>query len=362
MIEFKISFALNITAFTMKKIFALLMLFSLTLSAAFSQSEAANDYSFFDLIEKEQIQNIEIFADLEELVVKKSRTETPARVFIRIDGKRQMLKANVNVRGKFRTRVCDFPPLKINFKKSSLQTLVGKPEFDKYKIVTHCLEDEGEAIINLQKEAAVYKMYNEVTPYSYRVHEIKITYTDIHDPSWEITAPAFIIESNKQLEDRMNGEFVDTLGLTADQFDTESLENLMLFNYMIGNADWDIRVGRNVKMLWVEEQKLFIPVAYDFDFCSFVAPSYLRLFTSLGQKKWNDRIFVSPFNGEPTLNDNLIYFEELRPRFNSIIRSMDRIYESDLQRIRVFMNTFYNKHLDSLRSLEVFEEKTQVLR
>ena len=57
-----------------------------------------------------------------------------------------------------------------------------------------------------------------------------------------------------------------------------------------------------------------------------------------------------------------MYFEELRPRFNSIIRSMDRIYESDMQRIRVFMNTFYNKHVDSLRSLEVFEEKTQVLR
>ena len=117
MTEFKVSFVINITAYTMRKLFALLMLFSLTITTASSQSEIANDYSFFDLIEKEQIKNIEIFADLEELVVKKSRTETPARVFIRINGKRQMLKANVSVRGKFRTRVCDFPPLKINFKK-----------------------------------------------------------------------------------------------------------------------------------------------------------------------------------------------------------------------------------------------------
>ena len=61
----------------MRKLFVLLMLFSLTISTAFSQSEVANDYSFFDLLEKEQIQNIEIFADLEELIVKKSRTETP---------------------------------------------------------------------------------------------------------------------------------------------------------------------------------------------------------------------------------------------------------------------------------------------
>lgn len=332
------------------------------ISSAFAQAENSNQYSFFDLLQIKEVQNIEIFADLEELTVKKSRTESDARVVVRIDGKRKVLKAGINVRGKFRTRVCDFPPLKINFKKSSLETIVGRPKFDKYKIVTHCLDNKDEAIINLQKEATVYKLYNEVTDFSYRIHEFTITYTDIHDPSWSIEAPAFIIESNKQLEDRLDGEFSDTLGLTADQFEQDALENLMLFNYMIGNADWDIRVGRNVKMLWLNDEQIFVPIAYDFDFSSFVAPSYLRLFTSLGQKKWNDRIFVSPFKQRPILNDNLLYFEELRPTFDLIIKSMDKIHETDLQRIKGFINTFYNKDSDHLRSLNQFDGKSQVLR
>jgi len=346
----------------MKHILVFLFGFIFSAASILAQVNDNMELSFFDLIKKEEVKNIEIFADLEELVVKKSRTESSARVFVRINGERHALKANINVRGKFRTRVCDFPPLKLNFKKSSLQTLVGAPQFDKYKIVSHCLDNLDEAIINLQKEAAVYKMYNEVTPYSYRVYELEITYIDIHDPSWTIKAPAFIIESNKQFEARLEGEFMDTLGLTSQAFDNESLDNLMLFNYMIGNADWDIRVGRNVKMFWLESKKVFIPVAYDFDFCSFVAPSYLRLFTSLGQKKWNDRIFVSPFEGYSTLSDNLNYFESIRPKFDSIIRSMDRISETDLQRIKTFINTFYNKSFRDLRSMEILEENNQVLR
>jgi hypothetical protein len=346
----------------MKYIFAFSLMFIFNCSSLSAQTDLDAELSIFDLLQEKQVENIEIFADLEELVVKKSRTESSARIFVRVDGKRHMLKAELSVRGKFRTRVCDFPPLKINFKKSSLQELVGAPKYDKYKLVSHCLDNMDEAVINLQKEATVYKMYNEVTPYSFRVHELTITYTDIHDPSWSIEAPAFIIESNKQFEDRMSGEFIDTLGLTAKQIETDALENLMLFNYMIGNADWDIRVGRNVKLLWVEEKSTFIPVAYDFDFCSFVAPSYLRLFTSLGQKKWNDRILVSPFDGHSTLGDNLIFFEELKSRFDSLIRKMDKISETDYDRIKTFINSFYNKSIEDLRTMNTMKENIQVLR
>src|SRR6187401_2642232 len=63
----------------------------------------------------------------------------------------------LTLRGKYRRLKCSFPPLLLNFKKSTLKKLeLGND--DEIKLVTHCLEGpEGQS--NLQEERMIYQVY-----------------------------------------------------------------------------------------------------------------------------------------------------------------------------------------------------------
>ena len=322
--------------------------FCLVFNSLESQVSVYPDLSFFDVLIQENIEKIEILTDLEALTVNNSRAEVPSSLLIRSSSGKMMFKGSLNVRGKFRARICDFPPLKLDLEKSTLKPVFGKYTFDKYKIVTHCLNNLEEAYANLEKERLVYEMYNGFSEYSYRVHALYIVYKDIHDPNWVIEAPAFIIESNKQLEDRLHGELIDTLGLKASTVHVESLQKVVAFNYMIGNADWNFAANRNVKLLWSYTEEIFIPIPYDFDFSSIVAPSYLRLHTHLGQKKWDDRVFINPFNNAMCLQSSYFQLETAKEQFYELIDGLYYVQRYDKMRIRNFLDEFFVLETNSL--------------
>lgn len=322
--------------------------FCLVFNPLESQVSVYPDLSFFDVLIQEDIKKVEIYTDLEALTVNKSRAEVPTSVLLRSSSGKMMFKGSLNVRGKFRARICDFPPLKLDLKKSTLKPVFGKYTFDKYKIVTHCMNNLEEAYANLEKERLVYEMYNGFSEYSYRVHSIQIVYKDIHDPNWVIEAPAFIIESNKQLEDRLNGELMDTLGLRANAVHVETLQKVVAFNYMIGNADWNLAANRNVKLLWSSTEEVFIPIPYDFDFSSIVAPSYLRLQSHLGQKKWDDRVFINPFSPNRCLQSSYFQLETGKEGFIELIDGLYYVQRYDKLRILNFLDEFFVLESNSL--------------
>ena len=333
------------------KLIALILSLNFISTALLSQTTAVAPGSFFDQMIEENTEKIEIFTDLEELLVKKSREEVNAFLVLNMNGKPVKVDAKLSVRGKYRARVCDFPPVKLNLKKSSLKEIVTEYKFDKYKIVSHCLNDLAEAKANLEKEKLTYEMYEAFTPYSYRTHNLEIVYRDIHDSSWKVKAPAFIIESNKQLEDRLDGELIDTLGLTMDNMDIEAVEDMVLFNFMIGNLDWDLTTNKNVKFLWLEDKKKFVPISYDFDFTSFVAPSYLKLFPNMGQTKWDDRVFKLPESEGVDLSDNIDRLYRLKKSYYSMLRTARHIQEKDELRMRKFLDSFFDVLIYDLKSV-----------
>merc|ERR1712065_112318 len=53
-----------------------------------------------------------------------------------------------------------------------------------------------------------------------------------------------------------------------------SLDKLVLFQYMIGNLDWEIGKQHNIKLLRGANNGLPVAVPYDFDYAGFVDASY----------------------------------------------------------------------------------------
>jgi hypothetical protein len=166
-------------------------------------------------------------------------------------------------RGITRKRICEFPPIKLKFYSDSLEVM-GYSHFNTYKLVTHCIESLEELVI---REYLTYKLYNHFTDNSFRVQLVNIRY---EDESGKIDASphyAFIIEEDEELANRLGAALVEDPIKTIDR---QQYAEMVVFQYMIGNTDWNLTGGHNMKWIKSVNVESPTPVPYDFDFCGLV--------------------------------------------------------------------------------------------
>ena len=228
--------------------------------------------SIFDLMGGEEIIKLTIDIDLDSVIAQRRKDETLATSvsFTDKEGQPYTLDVKLAMRGRFRRGHCSVPPLKLDFKKKDLEDN-GLARFDDYKLVTHCVSDMKSAKELIIREYLAYKMYNELTKYSYRVQLVQITYrspnTGKEDEQW-----GFLIEDTSELSARLGLEKLDYMALSKDSIQTQSLKVVSVFQKMIGNPDWGIDPTKNVK--YFRKEGKIILVAYDFDFSLFVDAPY----------------------------------------------------------------------------------------
>ena len=124
--------------------------------------------------------------------------------------------------------------------------------------------DEEQSDQTLLKEYWAYQLYQQITPNSFKVHLVKIIYRNTNKPEESTEHFAFLIENNQELADRIGGEMVSRFGVTPTKIDETSYHQAMMFNYMIGNLDWNIMHQRNVKYIQKDTSSPLIIVPYDF--------------------------------------------------------------------------------------------------
>ena len=174
---------------------------------------------------------------------------------------------------------CSFPPLRVE--------IAGNPEdtslFDHQggiKLVTHCnsaLEYEQYVL----REYLAYRLYNLITPESFRVRLLRVTYRD--QGHHFATRWGFFIEDGDDAARRlglreMEAERIDAAGLSPD-----AAARVALFQYMIGNTDWDITAGpagtqccHNARLVAPSQGATsgIIALPYDFDNAGLVGAPY----------------------------------------------------------------------------------------
>lgn len=250
--------------------------------------------SIFDILYHEQkAVNVTIKTQIKNLVANKLDDESvPAEIsFKDKNGVDRKFEMKLEKRGKFRLRQCYFPPLKLDFKKPDLRA-AGLSDYDDMKLVTHCLEDPKKGKENVVREFLVYKLYNLLTPYSYRVQMIKILYEDEDEKVSEVKAYGFLIEDTKEMADRLNGEVVETFNLKPEEMLLDNFQLQSLFQYLIGNADWDLGMLRNIKVLSSFSDEKLYAIPYDFDFSGLVNADYAIPNPDYGLFSVRDRVFL----------------------------------------------------------------------
>jgi hypothetical protein len=235
--------------------------------------------SLFDLMSYREVLPVTIYADLDTVRSYRSKRGevTAIMTFEDPNGKLLTWEMDIEMRGKFRRSYCFVPPLKFNFRKSQLKK-ANLANFDDMDVVTPCMWDSTLAKELILKEYLVYKMYNNLSPDSYRVQTIQMTFknpqTGKEDKVW-----GFLIEDTAELSARIEAEKLDTMIISPEAFEPESFYKVYAFQSMIGNVDWGVRPVKNIKIF--QRGETLIPVPYDFDFSAIVNAPYSRISINL---------------------------------------------------------------------------------
>jgi hypothetical protein len=313
--------------------------------AAFSQLPAQQQSIFDKLSEGDEILSISIETDLEALISERTSADALPATLRFADAQKQKFTEEIKVsaRGKFRRRVCDFPPVRLNFSKSSLRQQGYEAKFDKLKLVTHCLDDRDASQDNILKEYLIYKMYNELTPYSLRVQLVRVDYIDSQRKMPKMRRYGIIMEDIDELALRVGGkECKECYSLSEEQLQS-STENLMsIFQYMIGNTDWNIAMVRNVKLIQLADG-MSIPVPYDFDFSGFVNASYALPNMDYGLLSIKQRAFLGREHPWPFTSSTLAQLMEKKAVFQQMIRSNKLLSASARATCITYLDSFYEE-------------------
>lgn len=321
----------------LKGYFAIVML--LTVQVLFGADDANEKPSIFDVMNHKEVLEITIEVNLFDIHNSRRSDDVHKAVLTFKDSEKQTqtwdIKAELS--GRFRRLNCAIPPLKLDFKKSELRK-AGLSKFDDMKLMTNC-----SGIIKLDKQLLVreymgYKFYNELTDYSYRIQMVDITFINTYNGE-QLKLWGFLLEDTAQLANRMNAKKIEYYNLPIDTFQRESLKMASLFQYMIGNGDWDLSTGQNVRFFLKNGE--IIPVPFDFDFSGLVDAFYAVPNPNYRLSSVKDRIFL----GFPELVDEMentfLLFQSKKDVFLRMIGKQKHLRKDIRKELESFLKPFF---------------------
>lgn len=337
----------------MKRTLIILIAFSSFLALpAFSQNDSVDSrYAVEDtlqensrLFDSDELLEISLRFDMTYYKRKKPDKEYLDAILTYHTSKTDSINKAIRVRsrGEFRRTFCDFPPLMLNFRMKD--SIDGKfSRIDKLKMVTHCKTGHEEYLL---KEYLIYKLYNVLSDYSYKVRLLRVNYINTFRNSKTISQYAFAIEPNDVLAKRTNSVEVKTITLSQRNIKPEMIDRMAIFNYMIGNVDWAIPNYHNVTVFsqaGSERPDLGIVVPYDFDYSGLVDANYAIPLESLGIKSVKERLYRGICRTSEEFLIALKEFPEKRDEFYKVIKEFPYLSERSKKSMINYLNEFFSE-------------------
>ena len=287
---------------------------------------------------------------------KKDDTERP---FILRNGEFEF-ELKVKARGNSRLRVCEFPPLRFNFKKADTVGTLFEGE-DKLKLVTRCKKgDRAEA--DVLEEYAAYRIFSLFTDVSYRVRLVHLNYKDTDGRLKKAygSSYGFLIEPLDQLVSRVEGSLTGVPALPLSHIDQKQAALVYVFQYLIANTDWsfvkadtDENCCHNIELIKIGSKQF--PVPFDFDLAGIVNATYAKPDPSMKIKKVWQRLYRG-FCTEPNvLRDALSTISSKERQVLDIIANLPGLTEREKEKKIKYLDEFFEKADDQDKIISSFE-------
>ena len=252
------------------------------------------------------------------------------------------LKVNLRTRGNIRRRsdVCAFAPLNIEFVKQDAKRTVFDGQ-SKLKLVGHCSESQTSDQLVLLEYLA-YRLYNLMTPRSFRVRLARATYVDSKSGRTLSTHNAVFIEDDDDVARRMEGRSVEMPGLLFKDFDQESLTLMTVFQYMIGNPDYSISGMHNVRLVQTAANVRY-PITWDFDVTGLVDPRYAfpdeRVRKEIAAVRV--RSYLGPCRSAEEFEPTLAAFRAKRDEMLALVGSIPGLDDAERRKAAAYLEEFF---------------------
>jgi hypothetical protein len=260
----------------------------------------------------------------------------------------QALPVNLQLRGITRrtSEICDFPPLRVDFMTPPPATSAFAHQH-RLKLVTHCKSSAGFQQYVLLEYAA-YRMFNVLSPKSFRVRLANIDYvgTDGRPTASRI---GFFIEDLKDVAKR-NGT-MESHGpprIPVEDLSPADAARYALFQHMIANHDWSMRAGpqgddccHNAKMIGPLAPGATVPIPYDFDFSGFVDPPYATPPDELHISSVRQRVYRGYCMHNAQVIAAAREFRDARPQLIAAIASTPGLDPRTQARAITFLDPFF---------------------
>ena len=296
------------------------------------------------LFSSDEILNLSLRFDLTEYMRKKPKEEYMKAILTYHISEKDSINKEIKLRsrGVARNNICNFPPISLNFKKSDMKTAEMK-KVDKIKLVTHCNSGNEEYLF---KEFLIYKLYNVLTDYSFKVRLVKIDYISTAKNQKIIRSYAFLIEPIGLLADRTKSVPIESPAISGKNIIPSMFDRMSLFNYMIGNTDLSLAGQHNVKVLSVidpDHPGLGAVVPYDFDYAGLVDAHYALPTEGLGLENVKQRRFLGSCRSKEQFDEALKEFKEKKEEFYSIINDFTYLNDKEKKFMIVYLDEFYKE-------------------
>ncbi|MFN0013782.1 MAG: hypothetical protein ACKVU2_04470 [Saprospiraceae bacterium] len=300
--------------------------------------QAAKPKTVFEYITGSEGIALTLETDLTTILETRYSTDYHAGKLTLADGKYFQVK--VQPKGKYRRKNAEVPPLKIKFAKKAL-TQMGLDTLNEVRLVLPTADShKGDRL--LIKEYLIYRMFERLTNNCVRARLIKISLRDNHVEASSKEMYGLLVEDNEETAARLHGVEIEQFGLPFDSMVAEQAALVTMFQYMIGNTDWDAAMLRNVRLIRPYNSEKILLTPYDFDFSGLVAAPYASPASESGLRTVRDRFLMAnglpkaPLrqaaqtlkNAQRDLTD--LCYNKLMPRdiSNEMVRYLDTFFDS----------------------------------
>ncbi len=202
------------------------------------------------------------------------------------EGKDVSITLKAKTRGNFRRdkENCTYPPILLNFQSITNKGSIFE-EQDKLKLVTPCRDEQY-----IFREYLVYKLYNLITPKSFKARLVKVNFYDTQKKR-ETLFYSFLIEEDEQMAKRNKTRILERKQISGESTETETFLKMAVFQYLIGNTDWSVPYLHNIRIIAFDSLSIPSVVPYDFDHAGIVDAPYALPPEQLALRSTQERRF-----------------------------------------------------------------------
>ncbi|TNE50078.1 MAG: hypothetical protein EP344_17565 [Bacteroidetes bacterium] len=245
--------------------------------------------TFFEYLTQEEGGRLTLEMDLTSLLEDRQNQDYTTGTLQLKNG--TSISVKVKPKGKFRRARAFVPPLKIKVSKDWLRG-AGLDTLNETKLVLPYFDTrQGDQLII--KEYLIYRMFERLSHASTRARLVQVTLRDNHAGHIDRKMYGMLLEDNEEIAARLHGVEIDRFGLPMDSMVASQAALVALFEYMIGNTDWDLSMQRNVRLIKPNAGGKILLVPYDFDFSGLVRAPYASPSSESGLDNVLDRFLMT---------------------------------------------------------------------